>query len=549
MEFTLAALAGLYATGLAAQIGPGETDAGTQANAGEVGPEAGVAGTNGASATDASAPLENAGEPINTPFDEFAPSVTADGRMLVFNSRRSGEDYQNLYVSYFREGRWTAPQPMRALNSPYNDETPMLTPDGSLIFFASDRDGSAEMPADERGRIRVSFDIYWARREGDGWSRPLRVPGDVNTATHERAPALDERTNTLYFSRWPFGDSALDNSTVYSADYQDGRFRNVQKLPESINAGYGESAFTPARDKPNGFYFSSRRPGGLGGWDIYYVEQNESGEFGEPRNAGPAINSDAHEVYYSTVGGRGWLASNRAGGAGRYDIYGQPAGERVVFEVRDARSKKPLQVTVEAQSGERKGRVETDANGQFMLDMPESLTRLRMSIEESGYLPYEGDFAIGGGDPDENTPGATNDATISGENVRREDGKYVIELQPVEADATFAMRAIHFDANKDEIKRESHPVLDRVVRFLERNPGLRLEIIGHTDLHGPADYNLDLSERRAAAVRAYLESKGVAESRLETKGLGFSRPAVDRKGEPYDEQNRRTEFRILDTGR
>ena len=108
---------------------------------------------------------------LNTAEDEFAPTVTADGKTLVFNARRGGR-YQDLFISQLQNGSWTEARPLTTLNSPFNDETPFISPDGKTIFFASDRDGSFELPPDEKGQVRVSFDLYWSHFDNGSWSAP-----------------------------------------------------------------------------------------------------------------------------------------------------------------------------------------------------------------------------------------------------------------------------------------------------------------------------------------------------------------------------------------
>ena len=110
---------------------------------------------------------------------------------------------------------------------------------------------------------------------------------------------------------------------------------------------------------------------------------------------------------------------------------------------------------------------------------------------------------------------------------------------------SFDERAIYFDANEAKIKNESYAALNRVAKFLTDNPNLKMEIIGHTDLHGTHEYNMDLSRKRAEAVREYLIEQGVDGERLQTSGAGFTRPIVNKKGDGFDEQNRRTEFGVL----
>jgi outer membrane protein OmpA-like peptidoglycan-associated protein len=486
--------------------------------------------------------LRNLGEPVNTPLDEFSPSVTADGRTMVFNSKRLGERYQSLYLSSRGDdGRWSTPQPIAELNSIYNDEAPYITPDGMLIFFASDRDGSQEMPADAAGRVKVSFDIYWARKDPEkgGWSMPLPVPGAVNTPHHERSPALDLRTGQLFFARWPFGD--FEQSRIFAARYEGGRFNQAEALPDSVNAGYQEAAFVPALDRDSGYYFASRRPDGHGGWDIYYIAV-EQGKYGTPENLGLRVNSAANDIYYSVREGAGFLSSDREDGLGRYDIYGVAAApETVVFEVRDAKTGQRLAVTATVTRGSEPETRQTGADGRFRLkSRPQGDRAVTIRIQQQGYLPFERDYDLARrANPSAPASSGQTGPTAATEAVE------LIELAPLERDASFDMHAIHFDANEAVIRADSFGALDRLADYLRQNSGLRLEIIGHTDLHGTPDYNMDLSLRRARAVRDYLVGKGLAAERFQVKGAGLTRPVIDKIGEGFDERNRRTEFRII----
>ncbi len=459
--------------------------------------------------------IENVGEPINSPLDEFAPSLTADGKTMVFNSKKLGERYQDLFISHFKDGKWTTPEPLARLNSLYNDEAPYITPDGKVLFFASDRDGSKEMPKDESGRIKVSFDIYWSRLENGQWSLPLPVPGEVNTEHHERSPSLDLKTGFLFFARWPFGD--FDRSQIMAAKYTNGRFVGTAVLPESINAGYQEAGFTPALER-DGFYFSSRRPGGVGGWDVYFVPLTKEGGFGEIEHLGPEVNSEADDIYYSVRDNRGFLSSNREGGLGRYDIYGVPGRAELVFVVKDKKTGKAVAAAAEVERGGEKKNRQAAADGRFTEQA--GAERVAVRIRHKGYLPFSETYA-------------------------GKSGEHVIQLVPIEKDASFDVHAIYFDANEAQLKPESYPVLDELASFLADNAKLKLEIIGHTDLHGDFEYNMDLSRKRADAVREYLTGRGVAGNRLTTKGAGYTRPVIRQKGGDADAKNRRTEFKII----
>ncbi len=477
----------------------------------------------------------NMGTTINTPFDDFAPSFTADGNTMVFNTKRPGESYQNIYLCRKEGGTWGEPHAISEINSPYNDETPFITPDGVFIFFASDRDGSLEMPADASGKIRVSYDIYVSQRIGGRWQLPIRLPGTVNTAHHERSPSLSRDLSTLYYTTWPFG--TIDKAYIMSAEYRDdtgdGSFVNQRPMPSPINIGEQDISLTPAPDG-KGFFFSSRRAGGYGGWDLYYAPY-ENGRIGQPVNLGPGINSSANDVHLSIIGETLYFCSNRAGGMGLYDIYTSTIvkTEPLTIIVRDKKTGKPVETELNLFTKvEREGeepltaelKKKTDSTGHATITYNPAVKTIDLNISEKGYVPlFE---------------------TID---ISKSAGKpLVLELSPIEKESRFDIHAIHFDFESARIKTESIPYLDALAEYLKKSPSLRFLIIGHTDLHGTDEFNNRLSLERARSVKEYLVTKGIDASRLAVRGAGKSEPKVQRKGPGYDEQNRRTEFRRVE---
>ena len=107
----------------------------------------------------------------------------------------------------------------------------------------------------------------------------------------------------------------------------------------------------------------------------------------------------------------------------------------------------------------------------------------------------------------------------------------------------WVLTGVTFDTSKWEIKSRYYPALNDVVRILEKNPSLKLEIQGHTDNRGAADYNQGLSENRAKAVMGYLVARGIASNRLTARGYGFSKPATSNATAAGRAQNRRVELK------
>lgn len=149
-------------------------------------------------------PLINLGYPINTTGDDFSPSITADGKTMVFNSRERSEHNHNIYIMHFKNGRWTKPIPIKEINSQYNDETPFISTDGSVLVFSSDREGSIRPSITSDKKVRITYDIFISRSRKGKWTRPVRVPGTINTGNNERSPSISHDKKHLYFTRFPF---------------------------------------------------------------------------------------------------------------------------------------------------------------------------------------------------------------------------------------------------------------------------------------------------------------------------------------------------------
>src|SRR5204863_998115 len=110
---------------------------------------------------------------------------------------------------------------------------------------------------------------------------------------------------------------------------------------------------------------------------------------------------------------------------------------------------------------------------------------------------------------------------------------------------TGVIEGINFKTGQANILPGSYQILGRTVAVLKEYPDVRLEISGHTDSRGKADYNRDLSQRRADAVKMYFIANGVDAGRLTSIGYGMDRPVGDNKSETGRAANRRTEFRLI----
>lgn len=120
-----------------------------------------------------------------------------------------------------------------------------------------------------------------------------------------------------------------------------------------------------------------------------------------------------------------------------------------------------------------------------------------------------------------------------------------LTIAPIEVGMSIKLNNIFFETGKATLKKASFPELDRVAKFLTENPGIKIEIGGHTDNVGKADANLNLSQNRAASVVKYLQ-KTIASDRLIAKGYGMTKPVANNKTKSGKALNRRVEFTILE---
>lgn len=200
------------------------------------------------------------------------------------------------------------------------------------------------------------------------------------------------------------------------------------------------------------------------------------------------------------------------------------------FEVTDDKGK-PLSgvlARLESDHGECivRGRIPLGNDGKA--DQETGAANYKVIVTHNDFLPYEADVSL--------TPGG--EATVK---VQLQSGKVKVSEQ-----AIIILDKVYFETDKDVIKPESYGLLDQVAAIFKSHPEIKkVEISGHTDSQGKDAYNLDLSDRRAKAVRTYLINKGVAAERMDAKGYGETKPIATNATAAGRAQNRRVEFNIL----
>ncbi len=201
------------------------------------------------------------------------------------------------------------------------------------------------------------------------------------------------------------------------------------------------------------------------------------------------------------------------------------------FEVTDDKGK-PLsgvlaQITSDHAECIVRGRVPLGADGKA--DQQQGAGSFHVTLTQNDFLPYETDVTLSAG----------GEATVK---VQMQSGKVKVSQE-----AIIILDKVYFETDKDIIKAESYPLLDQVAAIFKSHPEIKkVEISGHTDSQGKDAYNLDLSDRRAKAVRQYLINKGVDGARMDAKGYGETKPIANNGNATGRAQNRRVEFNITE---
>jgi len=256
---------------------------------------------------------------INSSGDEFFPSVTADEKFMIFNFRIKGKSKNNIYYSKKINNKWVKPELFTVLNSIANDETPYISPDGTVIVFSSSRKGTFLPPKSIDNVQVLTTDLYISHKIKNRWSIPVKISGDVNTIANERAPSFSSDGKYLYFSRWSLDD--IDHSKIMKATYKDGKYSDVEELPAPVNLkGASDYGLIPSKNK-SGFYFSSDRPGGFGLWDLYFAYYSNKNKF-IVKNLGKPFNSKKNDLALNELNNnKFYFSSDRLSGKGNFDIY------------------------------------------------------------------------------------------------------------------------------------------------------------------------------------------------------------------------------------
>ncbi len=533
---------------------------------------------------------------------QFDSAIAVYGKfifLMTSNNKtdKTSIDEINRKIEMCKTGKRLVGNPVRmkiqnlgtAVNSAYADYSPVLSADQSTIFFTSRRpEGTGDQKDDEGNYME---DIYMSNKTTIGWSKVENIGTPVNTEWHEATVGLSPDGQTILIYKDDNGDG-----NIYSTTLDGDKWSTPVKLNENINSKYWEpSAFISADG--NTLYFTSNKPGGFGGRDLYTSKRIPGGDWQPAVNMGANINTpyDEDSPFIHPDGITLSFSSNGHNTMGGFDIFNSLLSEDKTWS-EPVNGGYPLNTTdddifyvvspdnLKAYfSSFRKGGLgEKDNYMVTFLDRKETPLTLMKGIvnDESGKPAKKVEITVTDNETGEIvgiyhtnnktgqflfilTPGRNYNITYQAQDhlfysenmeIPKKSNYYEIKksisLDPIAVGSKITLNNIFFDFDKSTLRAVSNVELKNLFFLLKSNPNLKVEISGNTDSKGNDAYNQKLSEERAQAVVASLAAKGISADRMQARGYGETMPAaankkLNGKDNPEGRQlNRRVELKI-----
>jgi outer membrane protein OmpA-like peptidoglycan-associated protein/tetratricopeptide (TPR) repeat protein len=509
---------------------------------------------------------KNLGDPINRANQHDATCALAvDGQQLFIYIDDTYNGSGNIYACTLSGHTWSEPKKLPGnINSKYHESAASLSPDGKTLYFCS------ENPNNNTGI--GTHDIFKSTLNAKGeWGAPENLGPIINTVYDERTVFIHPDGKTLYFSSQ--GHNSMGGYDLFKSVYNDSskRWSLPMNMGFPINSADDDVDFVVSASGKHAYY-STIRLEGSGEKDIYRI----------------TLPVDTM-VYLTLIKGTVTDESNNSVGA-TIEIIDSKTGKLISKQESNSATGKFL---VSLPSG-KNYKIKISAAGyesdeeNFNIPKGEKFKELDLMVElkrkeqlvlvegtvtdESGRILVEGDIEIVNNATEEVVAKTVTDK-LGKYRVRLKGGKnygivaseegYLfqslnidippdkdhidlpsIKLKKIKAGSNMVLNNIFFDFDKASLRADSKPELARVLNLLKNNPGMEIEISGHTDNKGTAVYNQKLSEARAKSVIDFLISAGIEKNRLTYKGYGFTVPVAPNDTEEGRQLNRRIEFKV-----
>ena len=495
---------------------------------------------------------------FNSRRGEFSPMLLGpDYDQLYFASSRSkdkdqkvsaitGQNNNNFYViKKDEQGNWLQPEELEdEINTEFDEGTPSFSPDGNSMYYTY----CSQAPEGDR-----TAEIYLSTRSSAKWGKGSKVEILKDSVTALAHPSVSPDGRWLYFVSDAVGGQG--GKDIFRARINGNDFGPMENLGPEINTP-GDEVFPYVRDSVT-LYFASNGHPGMGGLDIFRATL-DSTEHWHVENMRSPINSNGDDfgITFEGVHERGFFSSNRNDARGYDHLYSFELPvitvkiEGIVFDVDEV----PIEgatVRIVGRDG-LNAKVLTMKNGEYEVELERDI-RYVMMASARGFLNQNFELKTGAEEKNET---------------------YIVDFYLSPITKPVVIENIFYDFDKATLRPESKAALDEMIKMLNDNPNVTIELGAHTDRKGTDKYNEGLAQRRAQSVVDYLIAGGIAPDRLEAKGYGESVPKVinkkmarehdflhegDTLSAPFiekltpeqqeiaDQINRRTEFKVLRT--
>ena len=498
-------------------------------------------------------------EKFNSRRAEFSPMLTGDKYdQLYFASSRTkdkeakisaitGQNNNNLFlVKQDEKGAWLAPQELEdEVNTEFDEGTPSFSADGNTMYYTY----CAQDPEGPR-----TAEIYISSRSSAKWGKGTRATIVKDSVTALGHPSISPDGKYLYYVSDAVG--GLGGKDIFrSKVLGNNSFGPMENLGQEINTA-GDELFPYCRDSVT-LYFASNGHPGMGGLDLFKATQDSTGHW-KVENMGAPINSmgDDFGITFAGQAEKGFFSSNRNDARGYDHLYSFELPtitisiEGIVNDV-DEYPIEEATVRIVGKDG-LNVKVPVKKDGSYRVELERDI-RYVMMASARGYLNQNYELHTG--------PEEKNET-------------YIVDFFLSPISKPVVIENIFYDFDKATLRPESKKALDEMIKMLNDNPNVTIELGAHTDRKGTDQYNEQLASRRAQSVVDYLIAGGIKADRLEAKGYGESVPKTINKKmakqydflnegdvlteefilnltpeqqEIADQINRRTEFKVLRT--
>lgn len=508
---------------------------------------------------------QNLSEVINAPDEiQNCPVVSDDESFIVFTAGKknifsaeldlnlTNVDYKldDIYFAKKVDGKWTDPVNItKQLGAGSQQRTvPVsISSDGTELYLVRDDN--------DDGNIYVSY------YKNDKWSKMKPLNKNINTKYWESHATITKDGKTLFFtSDRPGGFGGLD---IYRSDKDEkGEWGPAVNLGPTINSIYDEETPFVVGDKGNyTLYFSSQGHYSMGGFDVFYSNLLKNGKWSTPINIGYPLNTVGNDLFYVPKANGEYfffpLNNNERGGIAKNNIYKAKVNLPNMKPVEEKKPAEPIKVNLlgNIRLADNAAELPRDIAITIADTTKNKILETLKPNRDSSLFRYTvspGNYKITCQASGYNTH---SEYVFVPENFAQKEIVLDILLQPIEVTKGeyYVIRSIFFDYGKYDLRRESEIELQRLAQLMQKNPGLMVEIVGHTDALGSDKFNQKLSENRAKAAIDYLVSLGIDPTRFVAKGMGKRQfIAINQNPDGSDnpegrQLNRRVEIKLLNT--